>query len=895
MTTKPSAKLTLKDRLSRLNYLQACKLLGVNGKDLLRQGSKFEIDVTEQVYFKGDLFQLKIPSDVLGETANVSITLMASARDRLHFNCTRCSDPCEHLGAALSLILEEKMLLGLAAAPIERTPLEALSESELMKQAIFDRTERAKKERFKLTPAEPDKAWTDYQLTSLASGKTYLLTIHGEEAGESSCNCPDFRTNTLGTCKHLIHALAKIKKKFPDSKRRKYKRRQFSLQLDYRGDLSLHLLPPHTLNEGAVTIAKKFLGVECRDLSGLLKVVSRLEQSGHPVSISPDAGEWIDQHLFQQRMSRLVAEIRQAPDRHPLRKELLKTELLPYQLDGIAFAAGAGRAVLADDMGLGKTIQGIGIAELLAREAGIKRVLIICPTSLKSQWRNEIGKFCNRDCQLVIGSAEQRAAQYHNDCFFTLCNYEQVLRDLDPIEQGSWDLIVLDEGQRIKNWEAKTTRVVKSLKSRYALVLTGTPLENRLDDLFSVVQFVDDRRLGPGFRFFNRHRLVDDKGKVLGYRNLAELRRTLAPIMLRRTRAQVLSQLPPRTTEIIRIEPTEEQLMLHNGHMQIVAQVVRKPFINEMDLLRLQKALLMCRMSADGTFLVNKQQPSYSSKLDRLEELLTQLFEEQGRKVIIFSEWTTMLDLIETVLKRLKLRHVRLDGQVAQKKRQALVDEFQTNAACQLFLTTNAGSTGLNLQAANTVINVDLPWNPAVLEQRIGRAHRMGQKNPVQVYLLVTEKTLEENLLVTLEDKQNLALAVLDSESEVDSMELVSGLEEMRRRLEILLGAKPEAPLDASQKQATTGVIEERRDRVAAAGGEMLGAVFHFLGELVDSSPGATTPPPDEVISRLRDSLQQCTTVDEQGRQQLKVTLPNTAALDALAKTLARLLVNSTT
>src|SRR4030067_1032619 len=126
----------------------------------------------------------------------------------------------------------------------------------------------------------------------------------------------------------------------------------------------------------------------------------------------------------------------------------------------------------------------------------------------------------SRSYQLVLGSANERAAQYDNSCFFTICNYEQVLRDLLAIDRTKWDLIILDEGQRIKNWEAKTSRVVKSLKSRFALVLSGTPLENRLDELYSVVQFIDDRRLGPGFRFFHRHRLVDEKGKVLGYKNL---------------------------------------------------------------------------------------------------------------------------------------------------------------------------------------------------------------------------------------------------------------------------------------------------------------------------------------------------------------------------------------
>src|SRR6185503_2811441 len=148
---------------------------------------------------------------------------------------------------------------------------------------------------------------------------------------------------------------------------------------------------------------------------------------GQDVAVYPDAEEFIQQRLVQERMREKTEEIRRDPANHPLRQSLLKMPLLPYQLDGIAFAAGAGRAVLADDMGLGKTMQGVGTAEFLAREAEIKKVLVICPASLKSQWRSEIHRFCDRDVQLIGGAAAHRGSQYANDCFFTVCNYEQVL------------------------------------------------------------------------------------------------------------------------------------------------------------------------------------------------------------------------------------------------------------------------------------------------------------------------------------------------------------------------------------------------------------------------------------------------------------------------------------
>ena len=569
---------------------------------------------------------------------------------------------------------------------------------------------------------------------------------------------------------------------------------------------------------------------------------------------------------------------------------MLKAEILPYQLDGIAFAAGTGRAILADDMGLGKTLQGIGVAEFLAREADIRKVLVVCPASVKAQWRSEIQRFSDRDCQLVLGSAAERSAQYENACFFTICNYEQVLRDILSIERNPWDLIVLDEGQRIKNWEAKTSQTIKSLRSPFALVLTGTPLENRLDDLFSVVEFVDARQLGPAFRFYNRHRVTDERGKVLGYKNLDHLRERLKPVLLRRTRSAVMKDLPTRTTEIVRVAPTDEQAGIEQAQMQIVSSIVRKKYISEMDLLRLQKALLLARMNADSTFLVDKQAPGFSSKLERLVELLEELALEEDRKIVVFSEWTTMLTMIEREIARLKLGYVRLDGSVPQKKRQLLVHQFQREPRCRVFLTTNAGSTGLNLQAANTVINVDLPWNPAVLEQRNARAHRMGQKSPVQVYLFVTEATIEEKLLATLAAKQDLALAALDMESKVQEIALTSGVEELRRRLEVLLGAKVHAPADESEKQRVQQEAERlgRRKRVAEAGGQLVAAAFSFLGEMLpqrEPTDGAAA-----LTGEFKARLDECVDRDEQGRPRLTVTLPSEVALENLARSLAAML-----
>lgn len=885
MATKATSELTLFDRLSRLTFLQAAKLLGPDGKQLLQAGGAWEIDLEEQVELKADAFRLRLDGTA------VTLSLSPAARDRLEWSCDACQLPCEHAGAAFSLILEEKLALGLSAPPPERAPIERLSDEELVAQALADRQDRASTERMRLASMNPDELWTDYTLTNAASGKSYRVALRGWERGESYCSCPDFRKNTLGTCKHILHTLDKVRRRFPAAQRKRaYERRGFSVHLAYGDALELRLALPARLDGETAEIVRPLRDRPITDLADLLRRIRLLERLGAAVTVYPDAEEHIERRLQAERLAAVAAEIRRDPNAHPLRTELLKAELLPYQLDGIAFAAGAGRAILADDMGLGKTVQAIGLAELLAREAGIRKVLVICPASVKSQWRSEIHRFSERDCQLVLGSAEERAQQYGNDRFFTVCNYEQVLRDILSIEQVAWDLMVLDEGQRIKNWEAKTSQIVKSLRSPFALVLSGTPIENRLDDLYSIVEFIDARRLGPAFRFFNRHRITDEKGKVLGYRDLDALRENLQPVLLRRTRASVMADLPPRTTEIVRIPPSDEQLEIEIAQMRIVSSIVRKRYISEMDLLRLQKALLLARMNANSTYLVNKQPPGHSTKLERLVELFEEIAGEEGRKVVLFSEWTTMLGLIEPQLERLNLAYVRLDGSVPQGKRQQLVHRFQRDPSCTVFLATNAGATGLNLQAANTVLNVDLPWNPAVLEQRIGRAHRMGQKNPVQVYVLVTEGTIEEKLLSTLSAKHELALAALDLDSDVDEVGLASGMEELKRRLEVLLGAAPEAPVDQTERQRREEETErlQRRSRVAEAGGQLLSAAFTFLGEMIPR--GEESEATAQTASQLRARLEECLERDESGLPRLTVTLPDEAALDTLARSLASLL-----
>ena len=234
------------------------------------------------------------------------------------------------------------------------------------------------------------------------------------------------------------------------------------------------------------------------------------------------------------------------------------------------FAIKAGRCLIGDDMGLGKTIQAITATELMAKLFQINKVLIVSPTTLKYQWKGEIEKFSSRPVEIIEGFNLHREQQYRNASFYKITNYELVFRDLEKIKAWTPDLIILDEAQRIKNWKTRTAQTVKQLESPFALVLTGTPIENKIEELHSIVEFISRRPLGPLYRFLHNHRIVDEGGKVIGYKDLQAVRETLGTIMIRRKKGEVLEQLPERIDKNLFVPLTKEQGIIHDDNYEIV-------------------------------------------------------------------------------------------------------------------------------------------------------------------------------------------------------------------------------------------------------------------------------------------------------------------------------------
>lgn len=637
----------------------------------------------------------------------------------------------------------------------------------LRDEQIEIRRQRARADRYRIENVGKNRVFSDFRVTNPTTGGEYTVAVRGFDTGDNTCTCPDFRANTLGTCKHIEAVLDDLKEDNPAHvQKKKAAVTRPEVYLHYGEALRLGLLLPPRHTDKLAALAKKYF--DDRHLwSGRGRfedLIADAERVPEEVTIRSDAADFIRREVERLDLRRKEEEWLGQIAAGTFDDRLLSVPLYDYQLRGAVFLACRGRAILGDEMGLGKTLMSLAAVELLARERGISRVLVVAPQSVKYQWEGEIRRFTKRAVQVIEGGPDDRKDQYSEPTFYRLVNYEQVVRDRDAINAWKPDVIVLDEAQRIKNWESKTSRAVKKLVSRYAVVLTGTPLENKLEELYSIVQFVDERRFGPAFQFLQDHRVLDDKGNLVGYRNLDKIRERLEPIFLRRTRAEVLTQLPGRTDNTVFVELSAEQRVPYEEQRTTLARLLGKSHLTDPDRKRILACLANLRLVCDSTFLFDKT-THHSPKLDEFAELVPELLGEE-HKLVVFSQWETMLNLAAGVLDRLGVKYALLHGGMSGKDRKAVMEAFKTDPDCRVFLSTDAGGVGLNLQVADTVVNLELPWNPAVLEQRIARVHRLGQERPVRVINLVTRGTIEEKVLRTLEQKQGLFAGVFDGEED---------------------------------------------------------------------------------------------------------------------------------
>ena len=646
-------------------------------------------------------------------------------------------------------------------------------------EAILERVKKGRNEvNVKLISGNP--GFGIWQATSIISAthrkKSYQVQIRSLDQRMNYCTCPDLATNRLGTCKH-IEAVLHTAKKSPDYQQLKDAGCPVSFAYLAWESATRPVIRLHKTAQVDADLAALFAEFFSEDGVFSARLPEDFFRFSEQVLGREDffAGDDAVQYAHQcaedaaqaVRSKQITQEIMRANGVLPG----IKARLFPYQTEGVAFLASRGRALLADDMGLGKTLQAISAASWLADNAGIKKILVVCPASLKHQWAREIEKFTSHPVQIIQGAIENRFVQYRADALFFIVNYELTVRDLSVISETlKPDLVILDEAQRIKNWRTKIASTIKLIPSRYVFVLSGTPLENRLEDLYSLLQVIDARVLGPLWRCLLEFHVTDERGKVIGYRNLSELRRRIASVMLRRNRSLVSDQLPDRTEVRLDIPMTAMQQDIHDAAMMaagLLAKIAKRRPLTPGEQHRLMSALQQARMACDAAGLVDKETQG-SPKLDELARLLEELCQQSNRKAVIFSQWALMTEMVESLVRSMGLGCVRLHGGIPSHKRGELMDKFQHDDAVQIFISTDAGGVGLNLQSATVLINLDMPWNPAVLDQRIARIHRLGQKQNVQIFLLLAEDSYEQQVAKLVKGKRDLFDNVISPEASED-------------------------------------------------------------------------------------------------------------------------------
>ncbi len=694
-----------------------------------------------------------------------------------------------------------------------------------------------------------------------ASGASYEVEIRSLAARENSCGCVDHAVNALGTCKHIEGALHAL---------RRGRSRQFDraarqgcpwaeVYVSRRGKPEVRLQWP--ADQGLAARLREHLGEWLTDedvprgpsgeaLSQARRAVAALPEAlRRQVRLSRHLDAWAEGarrlEAREAERARFLAEV----EKGAASLDMLCHPLLPYQRDGMLHLAFSERALLADDMGLGKTVQAIAACALLRQQRGIERVLVVAPASLKAEWQEQIARFTTLPAQIVEGDRATRLRLYQSPAFFNLANYEQVIPDGPDINRLLQpDVVILDEAQRIKNWQTKTARAVKGLRSPYAFVLTGTPLQNRIDEIYSIVQYLDPGLFGPLFRFNRDFYELDERGRPVGYRNLEQMHRRLEPVMLRRRKSDVEDQLPDRTvtTHLVAMEP--EQRLRYQEYEFWVARllaVARRRSLTREEFDRLQQWLACMRMLCDTPYILDPD-CRVCPKLEELESVLADLLAEPDCKIIVFSEWVRMLELVGELAREMDLDVAWHHGSVPQQRRRMEIRRFKEDPFCRLFLSSDAGSLGLNLQMASVVINLDLPWNPAKLEQRIARAWRKHQSRPVRVINLVTEESIEHRMVGVLAAKQELADGVVDGLGDLSALQMPSGRAALVERLDAMIGGdEVEGPI----LERAEFCAERLRDDLLARHGEDLllletrrdAAGTETVLVVIDGTPDAAT------------------------------------------------------
>ncbi|MDR0795630.1 MAG: DEAD/DEAH box helicase [Tannerella sp.] len=707
--------------------------------------------------------------------------------------------------------------------PKEKTEHKKYTRQGMIMRVLDERRQKAAKATYRIKWA--NNIYGDHILTN-EHGHQYKVFLRDFENETGYSDSWDTKLNKLGTTKHIMFAFNKIKenKELYDRLDKTYP--FIEIYCEPLNENKITWYYPHKMPVGEQLLISRYFKKNNyiedteHELKSFLDFIEKAEEF-ETIHIRPEVREKIERVFEQSLLNEL--EKTHKPD-----YSLINADFFPYQKEGIEFALFKKSAIIADEMGLGKTLQAISIAVMKKQIFGFQKTLIVCPATLKAQWKKEIERFTNEKALVVTGMPDERANQYLDaNYFFYIVNYETVLRDRPAINKAGLDFLILDEAQKIKNYETKTSSAIRRLQPKQTLIITGTPIENRLIDIYSVVGTLDPYFFGPLWEFSYQHCLFDpvQTNRINGYYDLQTLNSQLSKILIRREKRAVLDQLPNIQQIDIPVELSPEQADYHASYSAGISRIISKKFLTAYDLQKLQLLLTSMRMVCDSTYLIDEE-TNVSPKLEELKYILFEQLDLQNtnRKIIIFSEWIKVHKLIGQMLRQHKVGFAELNGKVPVNLRGELIKKFENNTECKVFLSTEAGGSGLNLQVADILFNFELPWNPAKKNQRIGRIDRLGQKsNKLTIYNFITRNSIEQQIASGLLVKQSLFDGVLDSKSKMDYVDFslkgrsqfIKQLEEFINQMERNKLAEPisaETPEELSVLEKDLAESIERED-----------------------------------------------------------------------------------
>lgn len=440
-------------------------------------------------------------------------------------------------------------------------------------------------------------------------------------------------------------------------------------------------------------------------------------------------------------------------------KNVIKKQLLPYQQKDVDFCLSQKTVLNANDMGLGKTVETVCVGETLKLQNKINNILVVTLPHLKEQWKNEIIDCSNNPDVLVIsGTPKERKKLYKCLKFWNIINYDLLRIDIKYINKV-WDMIVLDEANVFKNWKTGIARAVNKLKSTgYKYILTATPIENNLAEVYSMVRYLNFRILGKRDAFDRRYVKRDYFNNIIEYKNVQEFVDKIRPILIRHKFDDVKGDLPLRLIKNIYVDFTLQQAKLYDSVVQNLQDYLqRKVKISKLDQVVSSEAFskfIYLREICDDTRLIGKDHAS--SKTEKLKEILNKIL---PNKVIIFSEFKMMISLLKDDIEH---NSIVVTGDDSTKQKQVKIEQFKTSTTHNILLCTDVLKYGINLQCAHYLINYDLPWTYASLEQRIGRERRIGQEHKVIVLNLIMKNSCENRILEVLNYKKQL-MSIIDN------------------------------------------------------------------------------------------------------------------------------------